>query len=221
MTNLAIFIPAQEENRHNKLGDLAPFGDTTLLQWKISQCKDLVDSSHIYISTNSKKIEEIALNDGVNCFKRPSNETSINDQLKLFANNIDNNNILWTNVTSPFLGSDSYISMFEKYNKIPGCNLIISTVQKEEYAFFNNQKLNFDTLVSRSKIQAITLCTNGAYLFKTNFLRKENDIFDTDNICFYNLDSLSSVEIKDVASYSIAQNLLAFYFSNMLKKTNV
>ena len=36
--NFAVIIPAQETNKYHKLGDLAPFGDTTLLEWKISQC---------------------------------------------------------------------------------------------------------------------------------------------------------------------------------------
>ena len=42
MKDLVFFIPAQETNKYHKLGDLAPFGDTTLLQWKISQCKKVV-----------------------------------------------------------------------------------------------------------------------------------------------------------------------------------
>ena len=47
--SFAIIIPAQEKNRYHDQGDLAPFGQTTLLEWKIAQCKEFVELSQINI----------------------------------------------------------------------------------------------------------------------------------------------------------------------------
>ncbi|EKO5126655.1 hypothetical protein P0K00_001322, partial [Campylobacter coli] len=40
--DFAVIIPAQESNQYHEKGDLAPFGSTTLLEWKIAQCKEFV-----------------------------------------------------------------------------------------------------------------------------------------------------------------------------------
>ena len=70
MNNFAVIIPAQEKNRYHELGDIAPFGDTTLLEWKIAQCKEFIRSSQIYINSESKNIEEIAIRSNVNFIER-------------------------------------------------------------------------------------------------------------------------------------------------------
>ena len=38
---LNIIIPALEKNKYSTSGDLAPWGDTTLLEWKIYQAKKI------------------------------------------------------------------------------------------------------------------------------------------------------------------------------------
>ena len=39
---LNIIIPALEKNKYSTSGDLAPWGDTTLLEWKIYQAKNII-----------------------------------------------------------------------------------------------------------------------------------------------------------------------------------
>jgi len=75
--NIAVVISAQETNQYHKLGDLAPFGDTSLLEWKISQCKEFIDVSKIYINSDSDIIKNIALKEGVNFIKREKNQSYI------------------------------------------------------------------------------------------------------------------------------------------------
>ena len=63
--SFAIIIPAQEKNRYHDQGDLAPFGQTTLLEWKIAQCKEFVELSQINICSDSEVIKEIAGKDKI------------------------------------------------------------------------------------------------------------------------------------------------------------
>lgn len=109
--SFAIIIPAQETNKYHKLGDLAPFGDTTLLEWKISQCKEFAPSSQIYISSDSEIIEEIAEKEEVNFIKR---KTGLNYQ-DMLVETIDKVDIIWINTTSPFMSANVYKAMYEKY----------------------------------------------------------------------------------------------------------
>ncbi len=221
MIDVAIFIPAQESNRYHKFGDTAPFGDTTLLNWKISQCKEFVPSNQIYVSSDSIKIEEISQKEGVNYIKRDVDCKTIDDQLKAFSNHVNYNNILWTNVNAPFLGSREYLLMLESFSLNKDCDLLISAVEKHEYVFFNGKKLNFQGITPREKIEPINICSNGAYLIDKKSLQDQNNFINTDDVCFYNLDAISSIEVKDIYSYSIAQNLIAVYFSRLLEKSNV
>lgn len=218
MINLAVFIPAQERNKYHKLGDLAPFGDTTLLQWKISQCKDIVNANQIYISSTSENIRNIAQKEGVNYINRSNDCVPLDNQIQKLALDINKDLILWTNATSPFLGKAEYVNMLNNFLSIGNCELLISTVERKEYVFFKNKKLNFNRkMISRADISPVSICTNGAYLIDRKAIIKRTSIMDIENIHLHNLDFISSVEIKDIVDYSIAQNLISVYFSRSFK----
>ena len=210
MNNLVFFIPAQEENKYHKLGDLAPFGDTTLLQWKISQCKAVVNSDCIYISSHSNKIKNIAKSEGVNYIERVN--TDIESELKILANSIKEGTIIWTNVTSPFLHKSEYLKMYEEFIS-NDCDLLISTRERKVYAFYNNKKVNFmDKFIRRNEITPINICTNGAYIFNKEYICTNKNLLDAKNIYLSTLEKLPSIEIKDILDYSISKELISLYF---------
>ena len=113
MKDLVFFIPAQTTNKYHELGDLAPFGDTTLLQWKISQCKLLLDCEKIFVSSSSTVIKNIAQEEGVNYIE--SQNDNIEERIILFSKQIKEKLIILTHVTHPFLGHQEYKKMYEAY----------------------------------------------------------------------------------------------------------
>lgn len=215
MKDLVFFIPAQTTNKYHELGDLAPFGDTTLLQWKISQCKLLVDSEKIFVSSASSRIKNIANEEGVN--HSDSEGDSIEERIIFFSNQIKEKVIIWANATSPFLGHQEYKKMYEAFleNK---CDLLFTVSEKQDYAFFNNQKINFkNEFIDRSLIDPIYICTNGAYIFEKEFAIKQKHLLDTENIYFYKLNKFTSIEIKNILDYSISKELITMFFSEALR----
>ena len=50
MNGINIIIPAQEKNKYSEYGDLVSFGETTLLEWKISQAKKVDGIKYIYVT---------------------------------------------------------------------------------------------------------------------------------------------------------------------------
>ena len=214
MKDLVFFIPAQTTNKYHELGDLAPFGDTTLLQWKISQCKSLVDSQNIFVSSASSMIKNIANDEGVNYFE--SEGDSIEERIIAFSSQIDEKVIIWANATSPFLGHKEDKKMYESFleNK---CDLLFTVSEKQDYAFFNKQKINFkNEFINRSLIDPIYICTNGAYIFEREFAIKQKHLLDTENIYFYKLNKFKSIEIKNILDYSISKELITMFFSEAL-----
>lgn len=213
--NFAVIIPAQETNKYHKFGDLAPFGDTTLLEWKITQCKGFAKPSQIYISSNSKIIEDIALKEEINFIKR-TEQKSFNQIISETLTKVKEDFIIWTNPTSPFLECKDYLSMIEKYKNSKNIDSIISVYSKYDYAYYNNNRLNFsDTFTPRNELIPIRIVTNGCYIIKKNIAIEKGSLY-CDNHFLYELDYLSSVEIKDMHTYQISKELIFAYFKRDL-----
>ena len=68
--NVAVVVPALDSNQYYSEGDLVKFGDTTLLEWKISQVLGITSKENIYIATPSEKIIDLVQNYGLNFIKR-------------------------------------------------------------------------------------------------------------------------------------------------------
>lgn len=208
--SFAIVIPAQETNKYHKLGDLAPFGDTTLLEWKISQCKEFASSSQIYISSDSEMIKEIAEKEEVHFIKRKIG-LSYQDMLVETIDKIDTTDIIWINTTSPFMSTNVYKAMYQKY-QTEDLSSLVSVEKKKEYIFFNNHKLNFsDDFISRKDIEPIYIMTNGCYIIKKNTALKSKNLLSS-NPKLYEVDSFVASEIKDVQDYTVAKEMISIYF---------
>lgn len=211
----AVIIPAIETNKYHKLGDLAPFGDTTLLEWKISQCKEFVkSSSQIYISSDSKLIEGIAQKENVNFIKRKVG-SCYQDMLIETIEKTDATDIIWINTTFPFMNASIYKNMYSKYQTE---NLIslVPVERKKEYVFFDNKKLNFnDAFMSRSDIKPIYIMINGCYIIKKDIVLKSQNLLST-NPDFFEIDSFEATEIKDIQGYTIAKEMISIYFKKEL-----
>lgn len=212
---IAVVIPAQEINKYNKLGDLAPFGDTTLLEWKISQCKEFADESHIYVTSNCKTIKEVAIRESVNYIER-GDSADYSTILLNTVKHIRQNTILWTNPTSPFLGYTDYIKMIEKYLELENNDSLISVREKKDFVMFNGKRLNFyEQLSSRENIVPVYILTNGCYIISREGIIKYKSIYGEAPF-LYKLGTLPSIEIKDLDSYEISKELISSYFKKDL-----
>ena len=68
--NVSVVVPALDRNQYYSNGDLVAFGDTTLLEWKISQVLGFARKENVYVSTPSDKIIDLVKNFGGNFIKR-------------------------------------------------------------------------------------------------------------------------------------------------------
>lgn len=213
--SFAIIIPAQETNKYHKLGDLAPFGDTTLLEWKISQCKEFAKLSQIYISSDSETIQEIAQKEEVNFIKR-NKKISFEQVIEETLAKIEENTIIWGAPTSPFLSSKDYKKMLRKFESSENIDSLVSVYSKYDYVYYNNERLNFDiTFKPRTELAPVKIVTNGCYIIQKDIAYKSRTLY-TEKPFLYELDYLSSVEIKDIHMYNISQELISSYFKKDL-----
>ena len=212
--SFAIIIPAQEKNRYHEQGDLAPFGQTTLLEWKIAQCKEFVDLSQINICSDSEIIKEIAQKEGINHIKRKAG-LSYKEMLFKSVEAINVKDIILINTTSPFIGSKIYKDMYNDY-KSKKLNSLISVEKKKEYIFFDEKKFNFtDNFSTRENIKPIYIATNGCYIFNRD-LALDHQKFLSSTPNFFEVDSFKATEIKDIKDFKIAREMIAIYFQEDL-----
>lgn len=205
-----VVIPAQEENQYHKDGDLAPFGDTSLLEWKIAQCKEFAENRQIYISSHSKKIEEVARSESVQFLPRLENESYVQTVQTILAQ-LQSQHIIWTHCTTPFISADLYQNMYQQFLDSQAQTLI-STRKIQEFVFYRDTKLNFiDNLSTRSELEPIYIVSNGCFIFKRPDALQAKTFFLPDFKLFL-LDNLSSIEIKDAQDYLITKELIALYF---------
>lgn len=210
MKNLAIIIPAQEHNRYHEKGDLAPFGDTTLLEWKIAQCKSIVPAELIYISSLSQEIQQIARNEKVKFIQRIAHY----DYLDIMMHNLEQiecDNVLYAHCTSPFMSALNYKKMYHFFKETQ-LDSLYSARKIQEFVIFKDQALNFKNISSsRLNLEPIYIITNGCFIFKRKEALEKRSFLPSKSKSF-EVDYLSSIEIKDVSDYVIAKELITMYF---------
>ena len=211
--NISVVIPALDSNQYYSDGDLVRFGDTTLLEWKISQVLELLPKEKIYISTPSNKIIDLAKGYGVNFVKR-SQGVDFSHWIKESVEPIQSEFILWTHVTSPFISAGDYKAMLEKFFNLPqDYDSLITVYKEQEYMFYQGTPLNFDIdqFKGRKEIKPLYRNTNGCYITPRENYRQGRKYFGR-SPHYYEVDNLTSLEIKDIDHYEMALDLLSFYF---------
>jgi CMP-N-acetylneuraminic acid synthetase len=214
MSIIAI-IPALDQNNYSPLGDLHNWGDTTLLEWKVSQL-NLVDKiDKIVISTHSDKIKKVARKLDIEVFNRGQamdlNEAVIHSCSKLNSDD----HILWANPTFPFMDQHIFSAFINDYieQNMPDDGSVTSRLIKE-YLFNNNGPINFDNNdinVSRKDLKDIFMITNAAYIARFECIKERGRIFGI-NPKFFDTSWLASLEISQSQDIDMFSDLISKYF---------
>jgi CMP-N-acetylneuraminic acid synthetase len=212
---IAIIVPALQNNKYHEKGDLAPFGDVSILEWKLSQLRNIKTEHTIYVSSPDVQIGELAKREQAH-FTLRSDHSSLTKMIHESIVAVSEETILWANVTSPFLSAKSYQKMIDKFIEVrQEKDSLIAANTLQEYCYFHNKPLNFnpEKHASRKTIEGLTIITNGCFIISRK-KALERDSFFGDNPFFYEVGHLAAMEIKDIVNYSLSLNMLAFYFKN-------
>ncbi|MFA5142598.1 MAG: hypothetical protein WC522_00330 [Candidatus Omnitrophota bacterium] len=210
--NIAVIIPALDRNRYHEEGDLVRFGDLTLLEWKFIQLEKFTDKKNIYVSTPSRKVEKVVKESGINVIRRKKGidlATTVYDSVKAASGEI----IMWTHATSPFVSHKDFDNMFNKFMRLPKkYDSLISVYRLQEMIIYKNEPLNFDTVKEcwRSGIEPVYRITNGCSIARRDTCLKYKNHFGMSPFLF-EIDILSSMEIKDVEDLPIANEMISLF----------
>ena len=185
------------------------------MEWKIAQCKEFIEDSRIYISSNSDVIGNIAQSEDVNFIKR-CKESSYSEMIVETLKNVQEATVIWTSSISPFLGSKDYRCMVNKYESEENICSLVAVHSRYDYVYFDDKRLNFSReFTPRNDLKPIRIVTNGCYVVKKDLAVERASLYD-DAPFLYELDYLSSIEIKDTHTYKISKELISSYFQRDL-----
>jgi CMP-N-acetylneuraminic acid synthetase len=217
MSIIAI-VPALEVNKYSPYGDLSSWGDSNLLEWKISQLKFVNEIDRIIVSTDSDKIIAIANKMGIESFKR-SKSSSLKDSLLQVCAKIElHDHILWANPTSPFVGQKLFSSLINEYflHNTPVDGIVTSRVQHEFlYTETGPINLNNTAVISRDQLPDIHMITNGAYLSRCKDVLKRGRMFGEEPL-FFETPWLASLEIRESEQMGLFSSLMQKYLQEEL-----
>ena len=211
--DIGVVIPVLERNRYSPFGDLVKFGNSTLLEWKIVQLLKVIKKEDIFVATPSEKVENVAKCYGVNIIKRKDESTEFMMDKKIKS--IDREHILFTNVTSPFLGPKHYSSIIKKFFSLDEnkYDSIITVLKMQEYIIYRNTPLNFNINVfeSRGAIKPVYKITNGCSIIKKETCLKYKREFGIQPFLF-EVDKFASLEISEIDDDAMLSDLVTHYF---------
>ena len=213
MNEINIIIPALEKNKYSEYGDLVYFGETTLLEWKISQAKKVDGIKNIYVTSSSNLIKNLCKKNNVK-FLRRKPKISLDKLHRLLGKKFKNEYLLWTNPTAPFFAGKDIYDFIIKFKKNSKKNdSAVTCLKEQEYFYYKNKSLNFDSsknTVSRNKIKSLVKITGGAYLIKGS-LAYQNGILLGKKPYFYYTNWLQSLELKTTKQIHLFNGLLENY----------
>ena len=222
MNKVNVFLPCRKGSERVPRKNIKPFAgyNNGLIEIKLKQ---LIETKHIdaiYLSTNDDEILEYAasLNDPrIQLHKRieelSSSQTST-DQLVAYALElIKEDEILWTHVTSPFLTSQAYDQIIEKYfdAKKNGYDSLMTSNLIHGFLWNQNGPINYNREKEKwprtQTLEPINEINSAVFLASVDIYRDFGDRIGQ-NPCLYPLDKVQGFDIDWQDDFNIAQAMV-------------
>jgi CMP-N-acetylneuraminic acid synthetase len=216
-------IPARQGSKRLPGKNKLLLGGKPLICWSIEAAKESHYIDEIIISSDDKKILQIAQQNGVKSLKRPMelalDTSSTFDTIKHAIANTeaDFDYVILLQPTSPLRDARHINEAIELLNK-KSADAIISVCEMEHSPLWSNTLdknrsmknfLDKNIINKRSQELQKYYRLNGAiYICKKSLLLKEKTFFISDNIYAYEMDRKSSIDIDEEIDFKLAQLFL-------------
>jgi len=156
------FIPCRKGSERVKNKNTRPFASfqNGLLELKLLQMAKVSGIEKIIVSSNDDKVLEIVhkmrkLDSRLTPMERPeeygNSATSMESFTQYIAELEPEGSIFWTHVTHPFLSSDYYSEIIQKYLKIRemGYDSLVTVTQIQKFIWSNEGPYNYDNTIEK------------------------------------------------------------------------
>lgn len=151
-------IPIRKGSERVKDKNIKPFGDTSLLEFKINALKKVKEIDEIIVNTDSEVAIEVAIKNGVGFHQREpyyaSSECSANDYFWYLGEHTDCDIVAYTPVTSPFIKPETFSKCINQFDDALNRSIVTASIVKE-FLWRGDKPLNF-SLDKHPKSQELT-----------------------------------------------------------------
>lgn len=141
-------IPVKGNSERVKQKNLRSFANTSLYELKLNQLKKTKNFKRFIVSSEDKKILNIAKKKGFDTHLRDpyfsTNQVPMSEVYSNIASEIDAKYVAWINVTNPLVEAKIYDDAAIVFNKIRfKYDCLLSAKENRENFFFKNKPINF------------------------------------------------------------------------------
>ena len=221
--NVNVFLPMRAGSERVPNKNTKPFSGVQggLCKIKLEQLINcnLIDT--ILVSTNDPEVVKIANkfnSKKIRVLIRPdelaSSRTSTDDLIKYVPEVMPDGHILWTHVTSPFITSEIYDQIIEKYlEKLEDFDSLMTVTKLQKFIWKDskpvNYNRNFEKWPKTQTIEPLWEVNSGIFLTKKYIYQSNNDRIG-DKPYLFELSDDIAFDIDWLPDYKIAE---ALYFS--------
>ena len=212
-------IPVKGSSDRVKQKNLRSFCNTSLLELKLNQLKNVKGFNDIIVSSEDEEVLKVAESKGFSLHVRDpkysTSEIPMSEVYSFIASEIHGDNIAWINVTNPLAETQIYEEACNLYHKMESkYDCLLSSVALQENVFFNGQPVNFKPYPwPRSQdlkgLNSLTFVIN--ILKRSDMIEWGSCVGNTPY--FYDLDKVDSWDIDDQADFDFCE----FVYSQRLK----
>lgn len=220
------YIPVKEKSVRLPGKNILPFGESNLLIHKIRQLKQVSSISEIVVSTDSKRMLDIAEEEGVIAMERPKEladeSRPYTEFVRYLAEKLQGEHIMRCPVTAPLCNSDIIQDSIEKYFEAleNGYDSLTSVVKFQHHMMNEDGPMNFSTGIDHQGSQNLPLWYQIANCMDIEPKKNmERYLFQYGpKVYKYEVDSISAIDIDTEEDYHLARAVYKYWMENDLWK---
>jgi CMP-N-acetylneuraminic acid synthetase len=219
---ITAFLPCRTGSERVPNKNIRPFGPFGhgLVENKLTQLLACPEIDHVVLSTNDNSIIEFAGkfdNSQVTVFRRAddlsSSNTSTDELIRHAHELIRSGHILWTHVTSPFVGDKSYSNIISAYRDAldRGYDSLMTTTTLYSFLWNETGPITYDRNVEKwprtQTIAPVHEINSAVFLAPVDVYERLTDRIG-DRPLLYPIDKLTATDIDWEEDFIIAEALL-------------
>lgn len=216
------FLPCRKGSERVPRKNIRPFGPAAhgLVEIKLDQLLSCPEIDQVVLSTNDDEIIDFAATldrSRLTVHRRAehlsSSATSTDDLVGHARGLIGTGHILWTHVTSPFVGSKLYGDIIRAYRKalLGGYDSLMTTTLLHAFLWNDESPLNYDRTIEKwprtQTLEPVHEINSAVFLAPTEVYSRCEDRIG-DQPLLYPLDKLSALDIDWEEDFVVAETLL-------------
>ncbi|WP_419782965.1 cytidylyltransferase domain-containing protein [Malaciobacter marinus] len=219
------FLPMRKGSQRIKNKNIKKFANIKkgLTFIKISQLLKVKEIDKIIVSTDDKKVIDIALSfdsKKIHIDKRPkelaTSSTSTDELIKYVTKIIKKGIVIWTHVTSPFIDEKIYSKMIKTYLDNKNNDSLMSVTKIQKFLWDKKNPINYNRKKEKwprtQTLNPVYEVNSGAFINEIKNYKKFNDRIGKNPILF-ELDTIQSFDIDWKEDFEIAQVLWEKYYN--------